>query len=87
MQYCEYDPNLLKGPLFHNVTDLVASLFFSAHAEVLTSSGNGQFKKAYLASGITVQDIQKVDLNMDGKPDLVLLPGTPANFVEIVWGQ
>jgi hypothetical protein len=51
--------------------DIVAGLMLSQQACMLLNSGNGQFTRSFFASGVNSDGVLAVDLNRDGKPDLI----------------
>jgi hypothetical protein len=56
--------------------DLAVGLMLSQQACLLFNSGQGQFTRSFFASGASAIAITSSDLNLDGKPDLVI-----GNFV------
>lgn len=52
--------------------DLAVGLMLSQQACLLFNSGGGQFTRSFFASGASAVAMTSSDLNLDGKPDLVI---------------
>lgn len=66
-------------------SDILACLFLSQQCVLYTNDGQGGFARSYFASGATSVAAISLDLNGDGKPDVVLtnylLDFRPPNFL------
>lgn len=52
--------------------DIAAALFGPHEAALLRAVGDGTYQRSYFASGASASALLAVDLNRDGKPDLVI---------------
>ena len=82
---------LAAGNFSHNGrSDIVAGLFGAFQVALFTNLGDGRFQRMYYASGVATTNMLVVDLNNDGKLDIVItnyqLPYRPASAV-VIFGK